>query len=332
MKTRLIAAILVLLNGCMPAIYPAGEKVQVAQLHQHRFMTDDGMSLPYKSWLPETHKVKAVIVALHGFNDYSNFFDLPGTYLQKQGIASYAYDQRGFGASPNQGLWAGIDAYVEDVLLFTRLIKHQHPGLPIYILGESMGGAVVAVTMSQSIKPNVDGIILAAPAIWPKTNMPWYQRGLLWSLAHSVPWLTLTGKGVVKVTPSDNIEMLRALSKDPLVIKDTRVETIYGLSNLMDAAFISAEQLDTRLLLMYGEKDDIIPAQPVYQFLENLSGKNQTIALYADSYHMLLRDLHRQKLLNDINTWIDTVEAPLPSGADKHALEILEMEIPQILE
>ena len=75
---------------------------------------------------------------------------------------------------------------------------------------------------------------------------------------------------------------------------------------------------------MYGEKDDIIPAQPVYQFLGNLSGNNQTIALYSDSYHMLLRDLHSQKLFNDINTWIDTAEAPLPSGADKHALEILK--------
>ena len=322
MKTTFIVALLMLLSGCMPVIYPPSTKSQPAQLYNHRFITDDGVVLPFKSWLPNQQDTKAVIIALHGFNDYSNFFNIPGEFLKQSGIASYAFDQRGFGGSPNKGLWAGVEAYTQDVLLFTHLIKHLHPELPLYILGESMGGAVVAVTLSQSRKPDVDGIILAAPAVWSRTDMPWYQRGLLWSLAHTVPWLTLTGEGV-EVTPSDNIEMLRDLSRDPLVIKDTRVETIYGLSNLMDLAFARASQLNTRLLFLYGEKDDIIPPQPVYQFLDNLVGNNQTIALYPNSYHMLLRDLQGEILINDIVAWIDSSESALPSGADKYALEIL---------
>jgi alpha-beta hydrolase superfamily lysophospholipase len=306
----------------MPSIHPQGKNVQIAQLDNHQFITRDGVVLPFKSWLSPPHTCKAVIVALHGLNDYSNFFNIPGEYLKQRGISSYAYDQRGFGASANTGTWAGTDTYVQDALLFTRLIKHQHPELPIYILGESMGGAIAAVALSQKLRPDVNGIILAAPAVWSRTNMPWYQRSLLWSLAHTLPWLTLTGEGV-KVTPSDNIEMLRDLGRDPLVIKATRVETVYGMANLMDKAYASAAKLNVRQLLLYGEKDDIIPAQPIYQFLNNLTGDQQTSALYPNSYHMLLRDLQGEIILNDINAWIDNKESSLPSGADNYGKETL---------
>ena len=47
-----------------------------------------------------TSGVKAVILALHGFNDYSNAFAMPARLWAERGIASYAYDQRGFGGAP----------------------------------------------------------------------------------------------------------------------------------------------------------------------------------------------------------------------------------------
>jgi alpha-beta hydrolase superfamily lysophospholipase len=120
--------------------------------------------------------------------------------------------------------------------------------------------------------------------------------------------------------------MLKALARDPLVIKETRVETIYGLVNLMDAAQTSADAIQSTLLLLYGEKDDIIPEQPTYQFLRDLKDNNRaqdTVALYKDGYHMLLRDLQAQVVWNDISAWITATEIPLPSGADKRAEEIL---------
>ena len=61
----------------------------------------DGAELPMRIWLPPNQqKPKAVILAVHGFNDYSNAFDMPGRWWAKHGIATYAYDQRGFGAYP----------------------------------------------------------------------------------------------------------------------------------------------------------------------------------------------------------------------------------------
>ena len=76
-------------------------------------MAADGAELPLRSWLPQAGPPDAVLVALHGFNDYSNFFDGPGRWLAGRGIASYAYDQRGFGGAPHRGLWAGTEALAE---------------------------------------------------------------------------------------------------------------------------------------------------------------------------------------------------------------------------
>ncbi len=304
--------------------YPPGTKTNTARLGYNMFLTEDGANLPVRHWLPKTEPV-AVIIALHGFNDYSHFFDPPGEYLSRRGIASFAYDQRGFGAAPQRGLWAGEEAYIRDLQNFVQQVKTHYPKSPVYLLGESMGGAIIITAMSQNAMPDIAGVILAAPALWARSTMPWYQTGLLWTLAHSLPWLTLTGKGV-HVMASDNIDMLRAMGRDPWIIKATRVETVYGLSNLMDSAFNGATSLHGNTLMLYGEKDEIIPKEPTYVFLKQFLLTDtlaKTVAIYPQGYHMLLRDIQAPTTWKDIAAWINTRPAELPSGADNRARQVL---------
>ncbi|MBK8814335.1 MAG: alpha/beta hydrolase [Methylococcaceae bacterium] len=308
----------------MPVIHTSGPKVNEPFFNSRFYRTEDGATLPLRQWLPDSTP-KAVLVALHGFNDYSAFFDRPGTYLKTQGVASYAYDQRGFGAAPKRGLWAGISSYNEDLRGFVHLIRQHYPHQPIYLLGESMGGAIVITAMREAM-PEVEGIILVAPALWARKTMPWYQTSLLWTLAHTVPWLTLTGQSV-GVKASDNIDMLRELGRDPLVIKKTRVEAINGLTDLMDAAYDSANNLDVKALILYGENDELIPKKATYDFLERFlskSGPNKTVAFYREGYHMLLRDLQAVIAWKDIEAWIKLQNNVLPSGADHRAHEVLQ--------
>jgi alpha-beta hydrolase superfamily lysophospholipase len=148
-------------------------------------------------------------------------------------------------------------------------------------------------------------------------------RIALWAGVRLVPGLTLTGRGL-GIKPSDNIAMLRALSRDPLVIKATRVDTIYGLVNLMDAALASAPHLDVPLLLMYGAKDEIVPKTPIRRFVASLPPdprRRPKLAWYEDGYHMLLRDLEGSVVIADVASWVLAPAAPLPSGADRGAAE-----------
>lgn len=306
------AATLLLVSACTPLVNYPGQPVLEPTIRNGHFIARDGAMLPVRSWLPTDKPLRAVIVGVHGFNDYSQAFAIPGSYLTRYGIASYAYDQRGFGGAPGKGLWSGIDAYTNDLAGFVKQIRRLHPGLPLYIMGESMGGAVSIVSLTGDHPPPVDGVILVAPAVWGRETMPWYQRWLLAVASHTVPWMELTGNGL-GITPSDNREMRRALYNDPQVIKGTRVDAMHGLTNLMDAALARAEKLRLPALIQYGRHDQVIPRGPMLRMLEKMPSTTRK-AFYEQGYHMLLRDLHREKPLIDIATWINDHSRPLPYG------------------
>jgi alpha-beta hydrolase superfamily lysophospholipase len=326
---RLLLVVLLLVTACAPIVKPAGPPHDTARLGDEAATMADGTRLPLRSWLP-SGKAVAAVVAVHGFNDYSQAFEEPGKALAAQGIAVYAYDQRGFGAAPEHGFWPGEDTMVGDLDEVTRLVAERHPGRPIYLLGESMGGALVMVAMTRPDAPKVAGVILSAPAVWARSSMNIFERGALWFFSHTTPWLTLTGRGL-NIQASDNIEMLRRLGRDPLVIKETRVDAIHGLCDLMDDAQDAAARLETPALVLYGERDEVVPAEPTYRMMAKLPGAPgaQVKAVYAQGWHMLMRDLQAAVVIGDIAAWIRHPGEPLPSAADQRAQAVLKHQTAQ---
>lgn len=281
----------------------------------------DGRVLPLRRWLPEG-KPAAVLLAVHGFNDYNNAFTEAGDWWAQRGIATYAPDQRGFGTSDYRGFWPGGDRLAEDIVELSRVLRQRHPETPLFWLGESMGGAVTLVAMEQeSAKP--DGLVLVAPAVWGRESMPWYYNATLWLAAYTIPWKTLTGSGL-KIQASDNIEMLRRLGRDPLFIKATRIDAIHGLVDLMDRAAL-ARPPGLPVLLLYGAKDEVIPKKPVEAFAAALKADpvvDLRIAVYANGWHMLLRDLQAEVVWRDIAAWLADRSLALPSGAERQGLPL----------
>jgi alpha-beta hydrolase superfamily lysophospholipase len=321
MRLALVAALLSLFAvACAPRFEPAGPAVMAPHLDGERVVMADGAELPLRSWLPQGTP-RAAIIALHGMNDYSNAFDAAGKQLAAAGIATYAYDQRGFGQAPHVGKWAGMDTLTADLKTVRAVIGARHPGVPVYLLGESMGGAVVMMARTGPEPVAADGLILVAPAVWGRANMSIFEKAALFLTAHTVPWMHLSAEGL-KITPSDNVEMLRALSRDPLVIKKTRVDAVWGLVDLMDAAYDHAATVRGPVLMLYGKHDEIIPKEPSFVVMRALKPLGARFAYYDQGYHMLLRDLQGPVVVADIAAWIANRDAKLPSGAED-AAEVL---------
>ena len=322
-RISLAVMVMLVLGACAGRLQPMGPAIQPPALNGDAVVTGDGYVLPLKSWMPEG-EARAAIVALHGFNDYANAFATPGPVWAEAGIATYAYDQRGFGGTEEIGIWPGTETLVADARATVALVRRRHPGVPVYLLGESMGGAVVLAGLggptagSQPI--DVDGVILVAAAVWARGTMPFYQRIPLWLGANLTPWITLTGRGL-DIQPSDNIEMLIAFSRDPLVIKETRIDTIDGLVDLMSDALDAAPTLSVPALILYGDNDEIIPPPPIEAMLRRLPADRHVVAFYEQGFHMLLRDLNGDIPQGDIAHWIADPNAPLPSGADLRGAE-----------
>ena len=313
-----------LLTACAAGPAPLGASQQEPRLAGGLFVTSDGLTLPLRSWLPES-EVKAAVVALHGFNDYSAAFDVVpdapgvGPFLSERGIAVYAYDQRGFGAGPQAGRWAGGDVMANDLSDMIALVRATHPDVPVHVIGVSMGGAVTLKALTANDALGVTSVVLVAPAVWGRVTMPWYQRFALWLGETFTPGMTPSGRGLGR-RASDNLEMLRKNGQDPLFIKETRVDTISGLTDLMSQALEATAEVKTPALYLYGANDQIIPPGATNQAINGFASDAPVrYAFYPNGWHMLLRDLQAEKVLKDVASYVLSSDANLPSGAETGA-------------
>ena len=327
MYLKALVAIIFTLSACSPKFYQKEIDIINPSLSEDGFMTRDGSLLPVRIWTPEEEPI-GVIIAVHGFNDYSNSFDrVPnskgvGPSFASMGYVFYAYDQRGFGQTENAGFWAGRDSLTEDFLDFLMTVDEIHNSLPVYAIGVSMGGAVIISAVSSLERPPIEGIALVAPAVWGRESLAYPLRIGLWLGNHTVPWLKLNGKST-GILASDNIQMLAANGKDKYFIKETRIDSIYGLVNLMDNALERVAYMPVPTIYLYGANDQVIPAKPTYKavgrFLSS-KGSLRRFAYYKDGWHTMLRDVQGAIVLNDIASFFSDYSLPLPSGADQDSL------------
>lgn len=271
-------------------------------------------STPVATWAPPASAPpRAVIVALHGFNDYKAAFKEFGAYAAERGVLVLAYDQPGFGEQPDRGHWPGEAALVEALHEAVREARAAHPGLPVYVLGESMGAAVAIAGLARPDAPPVNGLILSAPAVWDTARLPAFYRGTLRALATLLPPLKVSASGI-RVLASDNIEMLRALGRDPLYVRDTRIDALAGLVSLMGAARSQAPGLALPILTLLGARDQIVPPKDSRSFVRSLPAGSCTVVTYLHGWHLLLRDHQRRRVFDDVLAWV--AGEPLPSGLD----------------
>lgn len=307
MMRFLPVALLLFLCACAPT-FAGRENIAMIPAMDTEFLTArDGARLPMRHWDAEGAP-RAVIVALHGMSDYSNAFAMPGAVWARQGITTLAYDQRGFGRGDNPGLWAGADIMRADLFDAVAAARARYPGVPVFALGESMGGAVLLTALASADPPKVDGAILVAPAVWSRGDMPLTYRAALFLASRLLPGMILSNnaaRSVVRIVPSDNVPMLIALGKDPLFQKRTRTDTLYGLVNLMDEARTAPDRLSgpPPILLLHGLNDQVIPPAPTKAVIAGL-GTRAAVREYPKGYHMLLRDLDGEQVAKDVADWV----------------------------
>lgn len=267
-----------------------------------RVVLSDGTGIPLRQWLPPG-VARGVVVALHGFTDYSGAFNAAAAAWSAQGFAVYAYDQRGFGATDTAGLWAGPATMIADMKEMTARLRARHPGAPLFLLGESMGAAVLINALGDPDFPANDGIVMVAPAVWGWRTLPPMAGAALRFFARLLPAVGF-GAGSSGSMASDNDEMRRAMAQDPLVLHTVRLDMVVGLVDLMDQALSGAGRVPPGTLVLYGARDGIIPPRAREQFRAGLD-PGVDVRVYAEGYHMLLRDRQADRVIADVADWLE---------------------------
>jgi alpha-beta hydrolase superfamily lysophospholipase len=312
-----------LAGACIPTVQQAGRpgpafegpRFEVAA---QRFISFDGAPLGLSAWVPPAgQETKAVIIGMHGMNDYGEAtFYLMGPWFAQRGVALFAYDARGFGRSPRRGVWAGQRLMTEDLRTAINVARQTYPHATLAVVGDSMGSAETIALFGGPNPPHVDRVILTAPAVWGWSTMPAAYSIALWFSAHTFPWKDVVPpRGVVRhITPSDNVAMLQRIGRDRNMLFTTRIDAVYGLVNLMETASHRTSTLTGDVAFLYGAHDQIIPRASAVAAARRLPPSART-AVYANGYHMLIRDNDRELIYGDILSFIDDPAAPFPSNA-----------------
>lgn len=305
------------LGACSAHLVPPGPAVTAPRQEAAAFIMADGTKLPFRAWVPDRVEPPwAVILALHGMNDSRDAFEDSGPDFANAGILLIAPDQRGFGDTAQRGYWPGAQALADDATAMARTLRAKYPRAKLILMGESMGAGVLMLAATGPNPPQADGYVLLAPAIWGRAEMNVFARSGLWLLSELVPGLVVSGRIAGRVA-SDNRDALIRLSRNRLTIKETRVDAIKGVVDLMDASRAAAARYNVPTLLLHGGEDQIIPPDALREVWRSLpKGAPIRLAHYPKGYHLLLRDKDRGRRIADILSWIRRPDAPLPSDAE----------------
>jgi alpha-beta hydrolase superfamily lysophospholipase len=319
MKRLVLVALGLVLCACAPVIQHAfitPPHFAGPRLEDHDFVSFDGAKLGLTRWDVPDGEPWAVIVGVHGMNDYANAFHLAAPYWANQGIATYAYDQRGFGRSPSRGVWAGDGLFVEDLSTITKLVRARYPHAVIAVAGESLGGAVAIEAFASAKPPDADRLVLLAPAVWGWSSQPLAYRVALWAAGRLAGPKVFTPPSFVTdhISASDNRAELIAMGEDPLMIWGARSDALYGLVSTMEHAWTEIGYVRVPTIYMLGAHDEIIPRKPAMQAAKRLPADDRTV-FYRDGWHLLLRDKQAHRVWADVAAFLKDPAGPLPSAA-----------------
>ncbi len=271
--------------------------------HEENFFTADGVELCQKTWLPDGEP-RAVVLLVHGLFDHGGRYAELAEELNRHEYAVYAVDLRGHGKSAGERAWVRrFDDFIDDSQRFLQHVRACQPGKPVFLLGHSMGGAIVALWAIQR-KPPVRGVILSAAATSVGGRVFPVLRHLAALLSLLAPRLRLIRMGA------------RNLSRDPAVVEDFRNDPLVfhgrfpvriGAEILAAARQIHdrAAALELPVLILHGTGDVTTDPAGSRHLFDAASAADKTLKLYDGLYHDLLHEPERRQVTADVIGWLD---------------------------
>lgn len=291
-----------------------------------------GRSVYWQAWLPQD-PAQAVVIVVHGIHEHSARYAHVGLRLAAAGFAVYAADHRGHGRSG--GRRANIERMalvLADLRSFVRFAAARHPGLPVFMVGHSLGGLIAlhcaidlgaidlgAINLgaidlraidleageSGAAGPGstLDGLVLSGPAMTTTTGL--LARRLAEVLSALVPNLGVTDLGATEKISRDP-DVVRAYRQDPLVYRG-RIKARTGAEILAAMQRLPARLplLSIPLLILHGTADQICPVAGSTTLHELVSSPDKTLRRYPGLYHEVFNEPEREAILTDLIRWLN---------------------------
>lgn len=274
------------------------------------FTTYDGHILALFDWpVPAPHATRAVVLVCHGLGEHAWRYDPLAQALAAQGVAVRAYDQRGHGESAGpRGCLPQADALLLDL---QAVVEDTHDslcathGLPLVVLGHSLGGLVAAQWLVRDplgpAQRLVAGLVLSSPAL--RVRVPAWQRVLLPVLARWWPHLTI-GHGLDAVELSQLAPVVMAYRADPLVHDRLSWRLAHALVTGGEEVLRLAHRWPTPTLLMYASADAIVDPAGCEELTRQAPSQRLQVQAFSHSRHEVFNDVERGAAIARLLAWL----------------------------
>ncbi len=261
-----------------------------------------GITIVYDVWMPDT-PVRAVVVLAHGYGEHARRYDHVAQRFGEAGLAMYALDHRGHGRAGGKRVRVRhIKEFVSDYRTLVLTARKENPGLPIVVLGHSMGGGI-AFAYGVAHPAEYDLMVLSGPALAAHKSVSKFKAVL--------------GKTVGSILPDLPIEKIEAamVSRDPQVVADYESDPLVYRgkvpAGIGKALLVVGETMERKapgitapLLVVHGEDDQLIPVEGSRRLVACIGSTDVELKVYPELYHEVFNEPERDRVLEDVTTWI----------------------------
>jgi len=276
---------------------PSLPRPQVSGLH------GESGSLAVYDWALPTSKPLGTVVLVHGLGEHAGRYGEVAAHLHQWGFAVRAYDQQGHGQSEGArgdllrpgSLQADLCRVIDD----TR----QHPslkGIPLILLGHSMGGLVVARTVAEGLRP-VDAAVLSSPALGAFPNI--FQKILLAILPRIAPHLRVDN-GLKAEFVSRDPDVVKAYQADAMVHRRIATGLAAWILENGEKTLVDAAKWQVPTLLLYAGQDKLVNAQASADFARSAPKDVVHAECFEAMYHEIFNDLYRAQVFTALKRWL----------------------------
>jgi acylglycerol lipase len=259
-------------------------------------------SLYYQCWLPEKTP-KAVLLVVHGLAEHSGRYKNLVNYFVPKGYAVYALDHRGHGKS--DGVRCYVDRfsdYLADLKTFFNMVRKEHKGAKIFLVGHSMGGTI-AVPYAIEHQQELAGVITSAPSLVASPTVSPALLAIAGVISALLPKMGVTVLDASTI--SRDKAVVDAYVSDPLVFRGKiPARTGAELANMWKTLPEKMPQIKLPILIMQGTADGLANPASSKLLYERVGSKDKTLKLYDGLYHEIFNEPEHKQVMADVEAWL----------------------------
>lgn len=265
--------------------------------------TPDGETLALHEWpLAADRRARAVVVLVHGIGEHARRYAHVAQHLNDSGFAVRAADHYGHGGSSGaRGGLPSVMRLVDDLALVIDDTRRRYAGLPLVVLGHSLGGLVAASFVARAVRP-VDALVLSSPGLDPGLSA--LQKLLIAVLSRVAPTLRV-GNGLDDRYLSHDPAVVQGYRADPLCHDRVGARLARFLADEGAIVQAAAPRWTVPTLLVYAGDDRLVKPAGSRRFAEAAPAAVLGATCFPALYHEIFNELEAEPVFGTLARWLD---------------------------